>query len=333
MGFAHDVPVRQSVLPRSRTSTSWSSASRSRTTSRSCRGTHTFKAGGEWLHTQQRAGVPRLLRRAATSSTASPVSCATPRRPRRADSARTRVGCSNGTLRHRAGDVPGGHDGHRRTAAVLSAEQQPRRHRPRRSRRVGHHQRRVRAVRPGQVAAGPRPDARLRPALGRAVDARDGRSDDDRVRAVPERPALPVGRHDSESDGSSSSRASASRGTSTRDGKSVVRAQRRHLLRAAEHAEPGRLGDDQRHPAEERLPRLDVHRLRRHAGVAEPAGAERRRRPGRSRCSPASACSIATTRTRASTASTSASSSELAPSVAAYVDFTDRQGRRTSRAS
>ena len=46
----------------------------------------------------------------------------------------------------------------------------------RRGRRVGHHQRRVLALRPGQVAGSAEPDGQLRPALGRAVDARDGRS-------------------------------------------------------------------------------------------------------------------------------------------------------------
>ena len=44
-----------------------------------------------------------------------------------------------------------------------------------------------------------------------------------------------------------------------------------------------------------------VHRVRRHADVAEPADAERRCRRASSRSSPACACSTATTRTRAST--------------------------------
>ena len=74
-------------------------------------------------------------------------------------------------LRDRAGVVRGGVDSDRRTAALLPAEQQSGRHRPRRGRRVGHRQRRVRAVHSGQMAGRPRADARLRPSLGCPADA------------------------------------------------------------------------------------------------------------------------------------------------------------------
>ena len=110
------------------------------------------------------------------------------------------------------------------------------------------------------------------------------------------------------------------------NGKSVAARQRRHLLRAAEHAQPGRIGHDQRHPAEERFPRHAVHRRSPTCRCGRTCWRRARRRPARSRSSPASACSTATTRTRASTASTSGFERELAPSMAAYVDFTVAKG-------
>ena len=152
----------------------------------------------------------------ATSSTASPGSCATPRRRRPAGSARTRSAARTAPTSRAPAACPAGTTTDGRPAAVLPAEQQPRRHRARRGRRVRHQQRGVRAVHPGQVAGGPRPDRRLRLALGRAADAGNRRSEDHGVRVVPERSAVPVGRHDSRSDGSSSSRAAGSPGTSAR---------------------------------------------------------------------------------------------------------------------
>ena len=142
---------------------------------------------------------------------------------------------------------------------------------------------------------------------------------------LPERSAVPVRRHDP---GPVEAVPAAGRlRLGHRPGRQVGRPrQHRRVLREAEHAEPGRLGDDQRHPAEERLPRYDVYRLRRHAGVAEPARAERRCRRARSRSSPVSECSIATTRIRASTASTPDSSASWRRASPAYADFTYAKG-------
>src|SRR5439155_1528171 len=50
--------------------------------------------------------------------------------------------------------------------------------------------------------------------------------------------------------------------------------QRRHLLRQAEHAQPGWIGHYERDSAEKRLPQHLVHGVCRHARMAEPARAE-----------------------------------------------------------
>ena len=68
----------------------------------------------------------------------------------------------------------------------------------RRDGRLEDHQRRVLAFRAGQVAAASEPDDQLRPALGRAADARDHRPGDDSVRRIPERSGVSLGRHDPE---------------------------------------------------------------------------------------------------------------------------------------
>ena len=94
---------------------------------------------------------------------------------------------------------------------------------------------------------------------------------DDRVRAVPERSAFP-------SDGtipdskSSSSRASASPGTSTRNGKSVVRGSaglyyaRQNML-----SQVGSVTTNGIQQKSDLRSTVNVDRLRRHAGLAEPA--------------------------------------------------------------
>ena len=142
-----------------------------------------------------------------------------------------------------------------------------------------------------------------------------------------ERSAVPVGRHDSRVSGSSSSRAVGFAWDVGADGKSVRARQRRHLLRAPEHAEPGRIGHDQRHPAEERLPRPTFTAFADMPvwpNLLPPSAVAAR---ARSRSSPASASSTATTRTRASTASTSGYERELAPSIAGVRRLHRREGR------
>ncbi len=59
-------------------------------------------------------------------------------------------------------------------------------------------ERRVLALRTGLLADSSERHPELRAALGRADDARDRRSADDRVRRVPRRPDVPLRRHDSE---------------------------------------------------------------------------------------------------------------------------------------
>ena len=94
--------------------------------------------------------------------------------------------------------VPGGIDDRRRTAPSVSPGCGSHRSRHRRGRRVGHLERRVLALRAGFVAGPAEPDAELRPALGLAADARDGRSHDDGVWGVSRRPDVPLGWHDPE---------------------------------------------------------------------------------------------------------------------------------------
>src|SRR5882762_7729547 len=118
-----------------------------------------------------------------------------------------------------------------------------------------------------------RADAELRPPLGQPAHAEDRRSEDDRVRPVPGRSAVPVGRdHPRSMEGvSAARRRRVGCQPERQDGRSRERGR---LLRTAEHAEPGRVRDDERDSAEGRFSRQHVHQLRGHAGVAEPAGAE-----------------------------------------------------------
>ena len=107
-----------------RTSTSWCSGSRSRTTSRSSPGAHTIKAGGEWMHTNNVQVFRGFFQgRYIFDSVTGFLRYASPPAP--GGFGPFTVGCSNGVLRHRAGGLPGRHDAQRRPAALLSAEQQP----------------------------------------------------------------------------------------------------------------------------------------------------------------------------------------------------------------
>ena len=152
------------------------------------RGGHTWKMGGEWMHTLNDQvfrgfftgrylfdSVEGFLR---YTSPAAPGGFG----PRHA-------GCSNGVVRDAAGGVSGGNDADRRPAVLLSAGRGPNRAGDRRDRRLDDRQRGVLAVRSGSVAGAQQRDAAVRPAMGCAVDAGDRRSADDGVRAVPERSA------------------------------------------------------------------------------------------------------------------------------------------------
>ena len=120
-------------------------------------------------------------------------------------------------------------------------------------------------------------------------------------------------------------------GRRTRTARSVAARQRRPLLRAAEHAEPGRIGHDQRHPAEERLPRLDVHGVRRHAGVAEPAARRARSPPGTFPLFTGIRVFDRDYQNPRIYSFNVGFERELAPSMAAYVDFTVAKGMHLTR--
>ena len=162
------------------------------------RGKHTFKAGFEWIHTNNVQVFRGFFKGRYIFDSVHGLPAL------RVASGAGRVRAVHGRLlerlvRHRAGNVPGRHDAERRSSPLLPAEQQSGRRRSRRGGLLRHQQRRVRAVHPGQMAGRPRADDRLRPSLGCAADARNGRSAIHGVRAVPERPALSVGRHHSRS--------------------------------------------------------------------------------------------------------------------------------------
>ncbi len=144
-------------------------------------GRHTIKTGGEWLHTNNTQVFRGFFEgRYLFDSVA--ASCATPRRAAAGGFGPNTVGCSDGIVRHGARrPVPrerrptGGPllfylqssspDGIARDAAGASD--------------INNEE--FALFVQDKLAGRPRPDARLRPALGRAADAGDGRSDDDRV--------------------------------------------------------------------------------------------------------------------------------------------------------
>ena len=137
-------------------------------------------------------------------------------------------------------------------------------------------------------------DAQLMP---ETVDPRD-----DGVRAIPEQPGVPVGRHDS---GPVEDVAAAARRHLGRARRRPLGAQdeRRRVLRAPEHAQPGRIGHDQRPAAADDLRQHRPEPAVRRAGADVAGRALALRRCPRA-CSPISracASSIATTRIRAAT--------------------------------
>ena len=176
------------------------------------------------------------------------------------------------------------------------------------------------------------PDAELRPALGRAADAGDRRSATDRIRPVSERSDVPFRRHHP---GSVEDVPAAARRRLGRQEQRQVGAalQRGHLLRAAEHAQPGGIGDDQRAAAAEHLRQhRQSHRLRRaDADVAGPLHADAAARGQSSRSSSASASSTATTPTRASTSANLAYEHEFLPNWSGYADFIWAKGVHLTR--
>ncbi len=158
------------------------------------------------------------------------------------------VGCSNGSYVTAPTPCPAGSSATGGPLLPVPAGRRTIGTGDRRRRRVADRERRVRVVRAGPVADPSQPHAQLRPALGRAADAGNGRSADDRLCGGPERSGVSVGRHDSRSVGDDPA---ASRRHVGRAGRRPVgpARQRRRLLRAPEHAEPGGIGDDQRPPA------------------------------------------------------------------------------------
>ena len=147
-------------------------------------GRHTIKAGGEWMHTNNAQVFRGFFEgRYIFDSVTGFLRYASPAARRRLRTLHRRLLERRPMSPRRRAARPGRH-AHRRSAVLLPAEQQPGRRRARRGGRVRHQQRGVRAVHPGQVAAGPRPDDRLRPPLGRPAHARDRRSGDDRVRVI-----------------------------------------------------------------------------------------------------------------------------------------------------
>ena len=179
-------------------------------------GTHTIKAGGEWLHTNNAQVFRGFFEgRYMFDSVTGFLRYASPAAP--GGFGPNTVGCSNGSLRDAPGELSGRDDGDRRAAAVLPAEQQSRRHRARRGWRLRHQQRTSSrsssrtSGRPGHgltVDYGLRWDAQTMP---ETVDPND-----DRLRAVPRtiRGFRPTARFPIS--GSSFSRVSGSPGTSRR---------------------------------------------------------------------------------------------------------------------
>ena len=145
-------------------------------------------------------------------------------------------------------------------------------------------------------------------------------------------PRVPVRRHHSRTSGSSSSRASASRGTSAADGKSVLRGSagiyyaRQNMLSQVGSVTTNGIqqkSDFRSAPSRPASPTCRCGRT-----CCRPTPLPRR---ARSRCSAASACSTATTRIRASSAFNVGYERELAADVAGYVDFTWPKGAHLTR--
>ncbi len=238
-------------------------------------GAHTIKTGAEWLHTNNYQVFRGFFEgRYLFDSVTGFLRYASPAAP--GGFGPYTVGCSNGTLCHGAGVLPGRHDDDvagrccstcRAAALTASPATRPasRTSTTRSSRSSSRTSGRSR--RGVTLDYGLRWDAQLMP---KTVDPKTTA-----YATVPERPAVPVGRHDPRP---VEAVPAAPRGGLGRQGRRQDGGprERGHLLRPAEHAEPGRIGHDQRHPAEDRLPRRHLHLVRRHARLAEPAGAERR---------------------------------------------------------
>ena len=183
MGFAPDVPLRQPVLPAAeRRRADLAHADQGQLVAR--RG-HAHDQGRRRVDAHaERSGVPRLLHRPLPVRQRRRASCATRRRRRPADSARRRSAARTASYVTAPTACPAGTTTDRRTAAVLPAgrgrarARRPTRPAPRRSPTTSS---RCSCRTSGRSA--PEPHAELRPALGRAAHAGDGRPADDGVRA------------------------------------------------------------------------------------------------------------------------------------------------------
>ena len=266
MGFGPDASASAIRSSCSRTSTSCCGARRSRTTSRWCTGRHTFKMGGEWMHTlndQVFRGffTGRYLFDSVTGFLryASPAAAGRVRAQGRS-AARTALRDGAGAVSCRQSPTGGpllfylqgaGRTGPATDAAGAS--------------KITNDEFSLFIQDQWQVAA--EHHAAVRPALGRAVMPETVDPTTTAFAALPRRSGVSVGRHDSRS---VEHVAAARRRDVGRDAATDVRCcatQRRRLLRAAEHAEPGRIGDDQRPAAADDLRQ---HRPHRQFGVPVP---------------------------------------------------------------
>ena len=138
-------------------------------------GTHTFKVGGEWMHTLN----DQVFRGFFTGRYIFSSVIGLPALRVAGGGRRVRAehpGLLERHVCHLPGDVRGGRDDRWWAIAALSAGRGPHRAGHRRRGRVDHHEQRALALRAGLVADSSEHHAELRPALGRADDARDGRS-------------------------------------------------------------------------------------------------------------------------------------------------------------
>ena len=192
-------------------------------------------------------------------------------------------------------------------------------------------------LRAGQLAADAEPHRPIRPALGGADRARsDHAAEPGLLRAVHRQDvergqAVPLERQDPVATTRCGSRASASPGIRSGDGKRRRPRQRRHLLRPRPGPDPGLVALDQRQPRPDDLPQQR----------ASPASSDRcprirtssRSRRSARRSTPTSSSSTRTSRTRAPRRRASSYEQEVVDGLRVPGQVQLREGRRTSPAS
>ncbi len=154
-------------------------------------GRHTFKVGGEWLHTiNDQVFRGFFTGRYLFSTVGGFLRYASPAGP--GGFGPNAVGLLERQLGHASGDLPGGEHALRDAPPPLPSGNRQRSSERRSAWLLAAGQRGPRAVRTGPVADPSERHAQLRAAVGRAADAGDGRSCDDRLRRVREQPGVPV---------------------------------------------------------------------------------------------------------------------------------------------